>query len=248
MSGQLETDNALVVGASRGIGRAVAEAFATEGASVALAARSVDALESVSNDINGRSIVTECDLRDPELVDATVEKTVDAFGELDIVFNSAGTITRGGITETEDEELERVVDVNLVGAMRLARAAIPELRDSAGTLINVSSEAGERGIPNLSAYCASKGGLNTLTKQLAVEYADDGIRVNAIAPGTIKTSMNEEVRQRDPDWESRREENVPLGRLGTTEDVADVAVYLASEKADYVTGEIVAVDGGSSAR
>lgn len=248
MSGQLETDNALVVGASRGIGRAVAEAFATEGASVALAARSVDALESVSNDINGRSIVTECDLRDPELVDATVEKTVDAFGELDIVFNSAGTITRGGITETEDEELERVVDVNLVGAMRLARAAIPELRDSAGTLINVSSEAGERGIPNLSAYCASKGGLNTLTKQLAVEYADDGIRVNAIAPGTIKTSMNEEVRQRDPDWESRREENVPLGRLGTTEDVADAAVYLASEKADYVTGEIVAVDGGSSAR
>jgi len=247
MSEQLTGKSALVVGASRGMGRAVAGAYAEAGASVAVAARSGDELEAVSSDIDGESVAVECDLREMDSVRRAVDRTVDAFGGIDVVFNSAGTLNRDRITEAAVAEMETVVDVNLLGAVRLSKAVIPELSETDGVLVHVSSEAAEKGVPNLPAYCASKGGLNALVRQLAVDYGQEGVRVNGIAPGTTKTSMNEAVRREDPDWVTERERQVPLGRLGTTDDICGLAVFLASDDADYITGETVGIDGGTTA-
>jgi NAD(P)-dependent dehydrogenase (short-subunit alcohol dehydrogenase family) len=251
MSGRLDADVTLVVGASSGIGRAVARRFGEEGANVVAAARSLDRLETLAREIRdagGTAIAVECDLTDRESVDGAIDTATEAFGRVDVAFNSAGTITRGPITETDEADMERVVDVNLQGPMRLARAVLPELVETEGTLINVSSEAGERGIENLPAYCASKGGLNTLTKQLAVEFGPEGVNVNAIAPGTTKTEINEEVRREDPEWVERRREDIPIGRLNEPEDVSELAVYLASPEAKTVNGSVVNIDGGTTAR
>lgn len=244
---QLADERALVVGASRGMGRAIATRFADEGARVAVAARTVADLETVAEGLSSESLAVACDLRETDSVDRAVDRAVDAFGGLDIVVNSAGVLVRGSLTETGMADHERVVDVNLTGAIRLSRAVLPALAESEGTLLHVSSEAGQFGVPELPSYCASKGGLDALVRQLAVEYGPEGVRVNAIAPGTTKTSMNERVRREDPSWEEERREGIPLGRLGTTDDVANLATFLASDEADYISGEIVSVDGGSSA-
>lgn len=248
MSEQLPDKRALVVGASRGIGRAVAERFAAEGANVALAARSTDALEATAASIETETTTVECDLQDAASVDRAVERAADAFGGLDVVFNSAGILNREPLVDADEADLAAVIDTNLLGAMRLSKAALPHLIDSEGALIHVSSEAGEKGIGSLPAYCASKAGLNNLVRSLAVEYGPEGVSVTAIAPGTTKTSMNEQVRQADPEWEEERRAGIPMRRLGTTDDVSNLAVFLASDAASYVTGEIVNVDGGSTAQ
>lgn len=244
MTARLNDRRALVVGASRGIGQRVGERFVEEGADVAFAARSLDQLEELTAGEDA-AIAVEADLTDPDSVRRAVERAVDAFGGLDVVVNSAGAITRGAITETDDEDIEHVLDVNLVGTMRLAREAMPELVASGGSFLTVSSEAAERGVPNLPAYSASKGGVNALTRQLAIEYAGD-VTVNAVAPGTTKTELNAEVRRTDDTWVAERQEAIPAGRLGEPDDVAEAAVYLVSDGADYVTGQVLRVDGGTT--
>jgi NAD(P)-dependent dehydrogenase (short-subunit alcohol dehydrogenase family) len=251
MGGRLDSHVAVVVGASSGIGRAVARRFGAAGVDVVATARSTDRADAVAqaiNDDGGTALAVACDLTDQVSVDRTVETTVEEFGGLDIAFNSAGAITRGEIVETDETDMDRVLDVNLRGPMRLAKAALPELVEREGTLINVSSEAGERGIENLPVYCASKGGLNTLTKQLAVAYGPKGVNVNAIAPGTTKTAMNEQVRRENPEWIEKRREAIPIGRVNEPEEVAELAVYLASEAAKTVNGAVVNIDGGTTAR
>lgn len=247
MSGALRDKRALVVGASRGIGRAVAERFVREGSAVALAARSTDDLSELAATLDGDVISVECDLTDPESVERAVGRTVDRFEGIDVVFNSAGILNRQPLVDAEYEDLVDVVDTNLLGAMRLSKAALPALIDAEGSLIHVSSEAGEKGIGPLPAYCASKAGLNNLVRSLAVEYGPAGVNVTAIAPGTTKTSMNAEVRETDPSWVEEREAAIPLGRLGTVDDVSNLAVFLASGASDYITGEVINVDGGSTA-
>jgi NAD(P)-dependent dehydrogenase (short-subunit alcohol dehydrogenase family) len=251
MAGRLHGDVTLVVGASSGIGRAVARQFGAEGADVVAAARSLDPLETLAREIReagGSAIAVECDLTDQASVDAVVDATTEAFGRVDVAFNSAGTIARGPITEVDEADMERVVDVNLQGPMRFARAVLPELVETDGTLINVSSEAGERGIENLPVYCASKGGLNTLTKQLAVEFGPEGVNVNAIAPGTTRTELNETVRRENPEWVEERREAIPIGRLNDPADVSALAVYLATDAAKTVNGAVVNIDGGTTAQ
>lgn len=247
MTDRLAGTRALVVGASRGIGRGVAERYATEGASVALAARSSETLEEIASALETEALAVECDLRETASVDRAVTRAVEALGGLDVVFNSAGVLNRQPITEASVEDMAAVVDTNLTGAIRLSKASLPHLVETAGSLIHVSSEAGQTGIGALPAYCASKAGLDNLVRSLAVEYGPDGVNVTAIAPGTTKTTMNEAVREDDPEWVEDRIEGIPLRRLGTVEDVSDAAVFLASDEASYVTGEVISVDGGSTA-
>lgn len=244
MGGRLQDKRAFITGASSGIGRAIAKEYASEGAKVALASRSVDKLADISESMEGDVNVVECDVRKPESVDRAVQEAVNEMGGLDVVVNNAGVLVRDDIVSTSEEDMEYVIDTNLKGVMRVARSAIPELKKTGGTLINVSSVSGQSGTPNLSVYASTKGGVDALTRQLAVEYGEENVRVNAIAPGTIKTPMNEEVRAKNPSWEEVREDAVPLGRLGTPDDIAGPAVFLASDEAKYITGHVLVVDGG----
>lgn len=247
MSEDLNGKCALVVGASRGIGRAVAEEYAERGANVAAAARSIEDLEDLTASLPTECLSVECDVRDGGTVERAVTETVGAFGEVDVAFNSAGTIRRGPLHEASDDDLSSVIDVNLLGALRVSKHVLPSLMETNGTLVHVSSEAGTVGVPDLPAYCASKGGLDALVRQLAVDYGPAGVSVVAIAPGTTKTPMNEAVRERDPAWVEEREAEIPYGRLGTPEDISDLAAFLARDRSDYLTGEIIHVDGGSTA-
>ncbi|MDY6765189.1 MAG: SDR family oxidoreductase [Halobacteria archaeon] len=247
MGGRLQDKRAFVTGASSGIGRAIAKEYASEGAKVALASRSVDKLAGISETIGKGVYAVECDVRKSESVNGAVQEAVDRMGGLDVVVNNAGVLVRDDIVSTPDDDMEYVIDTNLKGVIRVARETIPELKKTEGTLINISSVSGQSGTPNLGVYVATKGGVDALTRQLAVEYGGENVRVNAIAPGTIKTPMNEEVREKNPDWEEKREEAVPLGRLGTPDDIAGPAVFLASDEAKYITGHVLVVDGGALA-
>ena len=253
MSDRLHRKVAFVVGGTSGIGRAVAERFGAAGARVAVGGRGPPGSHGRPTHERirargGEATFVECDLTDRSTVDDAVETVVSEFDGLDVAFNSAGAMTRGPITETDEDEMRRVIDVNLAGPMRFAKAVLPELVESEGTLINVSSEAGERGIRNLPVYCASKGGLNALTRQLAVEFGPEGVNVNAIAPGTTKTAMNEAVRAEDPEWVDERRRAIPIGELNEPEDVAELAAYLASDAAKTVNGAVVNIDGGTTAQ
>lgn len=247
MPNDLDGKSAFVVGASRGIGRAIAQEYADRGANVAIAARSIDDLETLAASISTECVPIECDVRDEEAVEHAVTTATDAFGAVDVAVNSAGVIERGRLHETTEENLELVVDVNLLGALRVSKHVLPSLMRTQGTLIHISSEAGSVGVPNLPAYCATKGGLDALVRQLAVDYGPDGVSVIAIAPGTTKTSMNEDARERDPSWVDERATAIPYGRLGTPEDVSTLAAFLAHERSEYLTGEVIHVDGGSTA-
>lgn len=247
MSGNLNKKTSFVVGASRGIGKAITREYADRGAEVAAVARSEDALEEIAASTPTECIPIRCDIRNDEDVEQAVATAVDAFGKIDVVVNSSGVITRGRLDETSEADLTKVIDVNLVGALRVSKHVLPELTETAGTLVHVSSEAGSVGVPELPAYSASKGGLDAAVRQLAVDYGRDGVSVVAIAPGTTKTSMNVDVREADPSWAEERAEAIPFGRLGEPEDIAELAAFLAGDESDYLTGEVIHVDGGSTA-
>lgn len=244
MSGQLTDSVAFVTGASSGIGKAIAERYAAEGATVALGGIDDDGLEATADDIDGESSVLSCDVRETEMVDAAVAETVETFGRLDVVVSNAGVTERRAVVDAADEEIDHVLDVNLAGTIRVARATIPELMRSQGSFVAISSQLGRVAVPEAGAYCASKGGVNSLVRQLAVEHARDGVRVNAIAPGVVHTPLAADRRAANPDWEQERAAEVPLGRVGQPDDIAGPAVFLASDDARYVTGHVLTVDGG----
>jgi len=248
MSTPLANQQVLVFGASRGIGRAIALEFGEKGADVALAARTVTDLESVAQNIDSSTCVVECDISKSKSVDDAVSTVKDSFGKIDTVVHCAGVLARKEVTELSDEQMDWVIDVNLKGTLRIARATIPELKKTDGSLIFLSSIAAEVGVNNLSVYSATKAGMNGLTRQIAIQYADDGIRVNTIAPGTIKTPMNKPVREESSEWEKEREQRVPIGRLGLPEDITGLCTYLASPSSSYVTGQIFTVDGGITSK
>lgn len=247
MTEDLSGKTAFVAGASRGIGKEITREYAARGAEVAAVARSEDKLKEVAGSTPTKCIPVQCDVRNDGDVKQAVAMAIDAFGKIDIAVNSSGVITRGRLDETSEADLMKVIDVNLLGALRLSKHILPELTETAGTLVQISSEAGSVGVPELPGYSASKGGLNALVRQLAIDYGQDGVSVVAIAPGTTKTSMNAEVRETDPSWAEDRAKAIPFGRLGEPEDVAQVAAFLAGDKSDYLTGEVIHVDGGSTA-
>jgi len=238
----LTAKHALVTGASGGIGGAIARALHSQGATVALSGTRIDALQTLAGELGDRAHVTPCDLSDADAVEALVATAQDAMGGLDILVNNAG-LTRDGLAmRMKDEDWQRVLDVNLSAGFRLSRAALKTMmRQRWGRIIGITSVVGVTGNPGQANYAASKAGMIGMSKALAQEVASRGITVNCIAPGFIASAMTDSLSEAQTD---RILANIPGGRLGTAEEVAATAVYLAAEEAAYVTGQTIHINGG----
>jgi 3-oxoacyl-[acyl-carrier protein] reductase len=238
----LSGKSALVTGASGGIGGAIARALHACGASVALSGTRQDALEALAGELGSRTAVLPCDLADPEAVAALPGQVEAALGQLDILINNAG-LTRDNLAmRMKDEEWDQVIAVNLTSAFRLARASLRGMMKRRwGRIIGITSIVGTTGNPGQANYAASKAGMVGMSKALAQEVASRGITVNCIAPGFIETAMTAAL---DESQRAKLLAAVPARRLGSPQDVAVCAVFLASDEAGYITGQTLHVNGG----
>ncbi len=238
----LSGKSALVTGASGGIGGAIAEALHGAGATVGLSGTRTGPLEELQSRLGDRAHVLPCNLSDPDAVDALPKQATEAMGALDILINNAG-ITRDNIfMRMSDEEWQAVLDVNLTATMRLCRGSVRGMMKSRwGRIVNVSSVVGATGNPGQTNYAASKAGMVGFSKSLAYEVASRGITVNAIAPGFITTAMTDKLTD---DQKAGILTQVPMGRMGTGEEIASAALYLSSNEAAYITGATLHVNGG----
>jgi NAD(P)-dependent dehydrogenase (short-subunit alcohol dehydrogenase family) len=251
---RLSGKSALITGGGTGIGRACALAFAAEGAKVAIAGRRKEPLEAVAREIQvsgGNALAFECDVVDRTAVEGAIATVTRQFGRLEILVNNAGAIVVGSVEETSDEDWNRVLGINMTGTFLLSRAAIPALRQSGGgSIINIGSYLGIAGRRQRAAYCAAKAGVAGLTRAMALDHAPDKIRVNCICPAMIETEMATQSLSKTANPEAARKlriAEIPLGRLGKPEDVAFMAVYLASDESSWVTGVSFPLDGGQTA-
>lgn len=242
---KLENKVAVVTGAGSGIGLAIANLFAAEGAKVVYS--DVNALNFKLDP--AKAVFVKCDVANSKEVDALVKAAVDKFGRLDIMVNNAGIGGLGGVLDVTDANWEKTMKINLFGVFYGARAAAGAMKAAGikGNIINMSSILGQVGFPGAVAYSATKGGVVQLTHAAALDLAPLGIRVNAIAPGFIATNMTKAVLA-DENFNNMIKTNTPLGRVGEPDDIAQAALYLASDDAKYVTGTVIYVDGGWTAR
>ena len=242
---------ALVTGASRGIGRDVALALAGAGAKVAVAARDQTALAELADAVAGRggeALAVVIDVRDVASIRAAVADVVELFGRLDVLVNNAGLGANHPAEDVTEDDWDEMMAVNLRGLFFCAQAAgRVMLRQGYGRIVNMSSQAGIVGIRDHAVYSASKGGVNLLTKVLALEWSSRGVTVNAVAPTFIYTPGTAE-RLDDPNYRAEVVARIPAGRVGTTTDVAAAVIYLASEAGGMVTGTVLPVDGGWTAQ
>jgi NAD(P)-dependent dehydrogenase (short-subunit alcohol dehydrogenase family) len=238
---------ALVTGASFGIGRATAIAFAAAGAKVVIADCVADS-ETLKNiqSMGGEAIFIKCDVSNEESVKAMIDIALQQFGRLDYAFNNAGIEGLSAPThECTNENWENTININLKGVWLCMKYEIPQmLKQKKGAIVNNASIAGLVGFPNIPAYVASKHGIIGLTKNAALEYAKQGIRVNAVCPGVIKTPMIDRFTGKNKEVEKQFESAEPIGRLGRPEEVAETVTWLCSDGSSFVTGHAMAVDGG----
>jgi 2-deoxy-D-gluconate 3-dehydrogenase len=242
---------AIVTGGNRGIGLGMARALAAAGARVVVAARNAARSEAAVGELRtlgGEPLAITSDVSDERSVDALIAEAARRCGRLDILVNNAGTNIRKPANELSLEEWRRVLDTNLTSAFLCSRAAYPHMRRAGGgKIVNIGSMLSLFGVSFAPAYGASKGGLVQLTKSLAAAWAPDNIQVNAVLPGWIDTELTREGRRQVPSLHERVVARTPAGRWGTPDDVAGIAVFLASAASDFVTGAAIPVDGGYSA-
>jgi 3-oxoacyl-[acyl-carrier protein] reductase len=233
---------ALVTGASGGIGGAIAKALHKQGATVGLSGTRREALEALAAELGERTHILPCNLSDSTQVEALVGQAEAAMGKLDILVNNAGLTRDTLVLRMKDEDWQSVIDVNLTASFRLARAAVKGMmKRRFGRIVSITSIVGVTGNPGQVNYAASKAGMIGMTKALAQEVALRGITVNCVAPGFIATAMTADL---SDDQKNKLTSGIPMGRMGTGEEIAAAVVYLAGEEAAYVTGQTLHVNGG----
>jgi len=246
MTKKLSGKTALVTGSASGIGRAIALAFAREGASVVISDVNLDGAIKTANEITSETSVetlaVRLDVSDPASCESAVKSVIEKFQKIDILVNNAGITKDNLILRMTDDEFDKVIDVNLKGVFNMTRAvARYMIKARSGRIINIASVVGLMGNAGQANYSASKGGVIALTKTSAREFASRGILVNAIAPGFIKTAMTDVLSE---EAKAKLSSIIPLGRLGEVEDVANAALFLASDDSSYITGQVLSVNGG----
>ncbi|TFZ07747.1 SDR family NAD(P)-dependent oxidoreductase [Ramlibacter humi] len=233
----------IVTGGSQGIGEACARRFAKDGAIPVIADVSRDRGEALAKELGG--LFVACDVGDKVQVDTLVAETVRRYGRLDVLVNNAGIFKASDFLEVSEADFDAVLRVNLKGSFLVGQAAAREMAKAGrGSIVNMSSVNGVLAIPTIASYNVSKGGINQLTRVMALALADKGIRVNAVAPGTIATELAAKAVLTSDEQRSRIMSRTPMKRLGEPSEIADAVAWLASDAASYVTGEIVVVDGG----
>jgi NAD(P)-dependent dehydrogenase (short-subunit alcohol dehydrogenase family) len=244
-------DKAIIVtGATSGIGRSTAEAFGREGASVALVGRKEHALAEVAEAVQrsgGRAVTCRADVTAAEAPEQIIGRTVHELGGLDVLVNAAGVMATGTLEATTDEVWDAMMSVNLRAPFRLMRAAAPHLAARKGAVVNVSSVNGLRSFPGVLAYCVSKAGVDHLTRCAAIEMAPLGVRVNAVNPGVTVTNLHRRSGMEETQYAAfleRSKTTHPLGRPGSPDEIAALILFLASERAAWMTGETIPIDGG----